>query len=402
MKTMWKTLSVLLGLVLTCTGCGGGNGETKRENEASEVASMTESVKTETPAESKEETLPETTEAPVYPEAENGIYSMKSLEGWAKFHNRFYFLKDGSMTADWSASGFTMNVENTGEKFLIHYKSMDQVWLSVWIDDEEHFRPCIEAGEGVVAVEMEPGAHTISVYRETEISPTGKTFNLKGVSFEGTILARPEDGEFYVEFLGDSISCGDGSLGVYRSGEVWSREDHSATHGFPFLLSRMLGADFSIVAKGGIGLLNPSGDYTIDGLYPYVTGYRDHIITYDFKRIPDLVVFELGANDGGYEELDYYNKMAEMIKEIRTVYGKDVPILWFGSSERFYGSMQRYMRTVKNEDPNLYALQFKYGGSGSAALSTQSSGHPSAEEQQEIADKILEFLKEKHLLGLGE
>jgi lysophospholipase L1-like esterase len=45
---------------------------------------------------------------------------------------------------------------------------------------------------------------------------------------------------------------------------------------------------------------------------------------------------------------------------------------------------------------------FAYGGSGSAALATQSKGHPNAAEQQEIADKIYEFLKEKDLIQTGE
>ena len=402
MKKSWKTAALFLGCVVLLTGCNGGAASTETESKTEEAMTETEKTEPVTETETEEETLPETTEAPAYPEIENGMYTMKSLDGWAKFHNRFYFLKDGSMTADWSASGFTMNVDNTGDKFLIHYKSLDQVWLSVWIDGEEHFRPCIEAGEGTVAVEMEPGIHTVSAFRETEISPTGKTFNLKGITFEGTILERPADSDLFIEYIGDSISCGDGSLGTYKSGEVWVRADHSATHGFPFYLSRMLGADFSIVAKGGIGLLNPSGDYAMGELYPYVTGYRDHIVEYDFKRIPDLVILELGANDGGYEEYQFYDKLKEFIAQIRKVYGPDVPIVWFGSSERFYGTMVRYMANVKNEDTNLYAFRFEYGRTGSAALATQTSGHPNAAEQLETAEKIFEFLKMNELIPTGE
>ena len=404
MKKVLGILGLLLGCMIVLAGCKGESGETKAESGGSKEteATMTETENTNSIEESTEETLPETTEAAPYPELTDGIYTMKSLQGWAKFHNRHYFLKNGAMAADWSASGFTMNANVTGGSFGILYKSEYTVYVSVVVDGVEADRPRLESGEGIITVPVSEGVHEISVYKENEINPSGKAFNLVGVKFEGEILEKPADAPLYVEYIGDSISCGDGSLGVYTSGVVWGSEDHSGTHGFPFFLSEMIGADYSIVAKGGIGLLNPSGEYAMGELYPYVTGYRDHIVAYDFERVPDLIILELGANDGGYEEIEFYNKLKEFIELIRVSYGPDVPIVWFGSNERFYGSMKRYMMTVKNEDPNLYAMMFAYGGSGSAALATQSKGHPNAAEQQEIADKIYEFLKEKDLIQTGE
>ena len=384
MKKVLRAASVFLLCAGVLAGCHSGTPEMKTD----ESGKNTEEAMMET----------ETTAAPEYPAAVEGIYSMKSLEQWAKFHNRHYFLRDGSMAADWSASGFTMNVNAKGGDFDVYYKADYEVYLSIMVDGEEAARPKAETGEGHVSVFLSEGIHEVSVYKETEINPKGKGFNFAGIAFEGEILEKPADAPLFIEYIGDSIACGDGSLGVYTSGEVWKNADHSATHGFPFLLSKMLGADYSIVAKGGIGLLKPSGDWTMTDLYPYVTGYRDHIVKYDFSVVPDIIVLELGANDGSYAEIEYYNALKEFIEKLRAAYGPGIPIVWFGHNQKFCDSMKRYMLTVKSTDPDLYALNFAYGGSGSAALSTQSKGHPSAGEQQEIADKIYEFLQEKRLI----
>ena len=321
--------------------------------------------------------------------------TMAQLRGFLKTHGRCRFLDDGAMTADWSASGFSVRVRTDGEDFTVCTRSAEAVYLSLWVDGKEALRPLIAEGEGSVTVTLGAGEHTVSVFRDSQIGKE-KGLDLTGVIFGGEYLPRPENRRPYIEFIGDSISCGDGALGVYRAGEKWVLSDHSATHGFPFFVADAAEADRSIVAIGGIGAVHQVGNFNMEQLYPYENRYRFGTEPYDFKRVPDLVVLELGANDGRYTNEEYYGAITRTIALIRKYNGANVPIVWFGRYERFEKLIRDYQEITG--DPHFYAFRFHYGGSGSAALTTQTEGHPSAAEQKEAADALLAYLREQKLL----
>ena len=51
-----------------------------------------------------------------------------------------------------------------------------------------------------------------------------------------------------------------------------------------------------------------------------------------------------------------------------------------------------------DSDKMLFAVQHDYGGAGSAALETQSAGHPDAKGQEGFADAIIKCLKQNNLV----
>lgn len=388
-------LSLLFLLGMTACGSGIQDAETT-------PASGNETPVPETEDTSEEETKVEhMTEGfeTVTPVAENGVYTMSALRGWVKLHGRSRFLSDGALTADLSASGFTLRVDASGGDLTVCYRNNYRLYFAVFVDGTEVLRPLCEKGEGAFSVTLTPGVHTVEVLKETEARAENGAFSeITGISVDGTILEKEPDRDVFIEFIGDSITCGDGSLGTYASGEVWSLADHSATHGFAYLAAQELGADYALVAKGGIGFIKESGGATIDPFYDTFCIYRDRT-PYTPARTPDLIVLEIGANDGSVStEEEYYNALTAFIAKLRALYGKEIPIVWFGSSDRNYGAMRRYMLEVKKEDPNLYATQYKCKGLGSAALATQSAGHPSAEEQETIAEALVKLIREKKLV----
>lgn len=300
------------------------------------------------------------------------------------------------LNMDFSASGFEMNVESIGNPMTIEYIAGHDLYVAVFVDGKQADRPLLSNGSGTLTIPLSKGQHTVMVLRETEVQTNGNTLQLVNFNFDGVILEKPADRSLYIEFIGDSIACGDGSLGTYTAGQKWVLEDHSATHSFAYLTAQKLGADWSVFARGGIGLVKPAGEYTAGQMFPYMNLYRDKESKYIPARIPDVVIVELGANDDKNDTEAFVAAYGSLVEQIRTTYGQDVKIVWTGKNYNQYNAAQYVAK--QREDANMYAFQFNYGGSGSAALTTQSAGHPNAEEQQAYADALTGFLR-KFVLG---
>ena len=297
---------------------------------------------------------------------------------------------------DFSASGFEMNVESKGNPMNIDYIAGHDLYVAVYVDGKQWDRPLLTAGAGTLTIPLSKGQHTVMVLRETEVQTNGNTLQLISFDFDGIVLEKPADRPLYIEVIGDSIACGDGALGTYTAGQKWRLEDHSATHSFAYLTAQMIGADWSVFARGGIGLVKPAGEYTAGQMFPYMNLYRDKESKYIPARIPDVVIVELGANDDKNDTEAFVAAYSSLVEQIRMLYGDDVKIVWTGKNYNQYNSAQYVAK--QRQDANMFAFQFQYGGSGSAALDTQTSGHPNAEEQQAYANALAGFLR-KYVLG---
>ena len=319
----------------------------------------------------------------------------------------------GKMSGFWSACGFEINLcANSDCSLRLLCETNDIVYLAVYVDGVKQERAnAITAEMGDLYVALEKGEHTVRIVRDTQINKEAdKYFYYCLIEFDGKILKRPFDNEFYIEIIGDSIACGDGALGVYEEGKAWKNpEDHSAVAGFAYKLAEDLCADYSIVARGGIGLLKDnSGSQesekkelrtTMQDIYGFTNGYFDmerKQNRYKFRRKPDLIILELSGNDITAKEDEWKACVEDFIKTIRKENGKSVPIIWSGRNKIHAETINTIIEEGKIK--NFYACKYLYGGSGSAALTTQKSGHPSAAEQTEISDNLLKFINSNGLL----
>jgi len=296
---------------------------------------------------------------------------------------------------DYSASGFEMNVYSEGKEITFSYFAQYDAYVVVLVDGKQWDRPLLQEGTGTLTVPVTPGTHSLTLLKETEVNTSGKTLQLMTMELQGNLLEKPADRPLYIEVIGDSIACGDGALGTYTAGQKWSLEDHSGTNGFAYLTAQRIGADWSVFARGGIGLMKTAGDYTAGQIYPYVNLYRDKITRYQPARTPDVVIVELGANDDKNDTAGFVAAYNDLVDQIRELYGADVKIVWVGKNMNQYNSAQ-YVAQQRG-DANMFAFQFTYGGSGSAALETQSAGHPSAAEQKAFAEALAGFLQKNVL-----
>lgn len=325
-------------------------------------------------------------------------------------------IKEGKLSGFWAGNGIEMNVKCKGEGNLqLVCDTNEKVFLAVFIDGEYQERAeAITESKKDIIIKIPDGKHNIRIIRDNQIDKTGtKYFYFDTLNFDGEILKKPDDKKLYIEVIGDSIACGDGANGQYVKGQSWTDpEDHSFVKGFAYKLSVALDADYSVVARGGIGLLgDTSGSQesagnkkvTMQEIYDYTNGFYDmgkEECLYSFERKPDLIVFELSGNDTTAMEDVWRQKVILFLSHVREVNGADVPIVWSGRSRIHCATILAIIRDNALPGGNFHSCFYEYGGSGAAALKTQTSGHPSAFEQTQISDNMIKFLDENSIIKL--
>lgn len=134
--------------------------------------------------------------------------------------------------------------------------------------------------------------------------------------------------EHYIEFVGDSITCGYGVEDENKD-HSFSTKTENVMKAYAYKTAEALDADYSMVSYSGHGIISGytgTGEKVTSQLVPpYYTklgfSYASYIgqnpidIEWDFnKRQPDIIVINLGTNDDSYT-LDDSDKQEEYARE---------------------------------------------------------------------------------------
>ncbi|MFQ8601061.1 MAG: GDSL-type esterase/lipase family protein, partial [Oscillospiraceae bacterium] len=123
---------------------------------------------------------------------------------------------------------------------------------------------------------------------------------LESITLAGSFLEAPDQSNLAIEFIGDSLTAGYGNLGKPGDASPGSPLLQDGTQAYAFMAARELGADLSVIAMSGHGLVGGwKAGWNVPKAYPYTNWYRDHEESgkYDFARPSDVVVVNLGTND---------------------------------------------------------------------------------------------------------
>ena len=240
-----------------------------------------------------------------------------------------YAVVDAGITCDWTASGISFALDCAGE-VSIKVLSDQVAYFTVIVDGvRQPDRVKVRAGTETVTVAqgLEQGTHWISFLKQTE--NTNAMCILHSVSFAGSFAARPANRELYLEFYGDSITCGYGNLAeegnVTNPGSaLWQ----DGTQTYAFRTAEALLADWSMISVSGIPFSKGYTAYTMGEIMEKIN-WRRFDAPYSFSRRPDLVVINLGTNDAqcGADLNDVKRRAEEMIRTLKTHYGEDQRIL---------------------------------------------------------------------------
>lgn len=173
------------------------------------------------------------------------------------------------------------------------------------------------------------------------LEDTGKVHSVRIVNDVQPIDAEPErfliivgletDGEispspaykYMLEFVGDSISSGEGAIGA-QTEEEWISAWFSSVQTFPFLTAQRLGAEYRIISQSGWGISRDwAGDKNnvLPRIYDRTAypGFPEK--RYDFSREPaGAVIINLGTNDAQprADLAAVKEKGLAFLKEVRT------------------------------------------------------------------------------------
>jgi hypothetical protein len=196
----------------------------------------------------------------------------------------------------WSGTGFVARF--AGTSLAIQINSSGAFIFKAVVDGTPGAAFTIPAGQQTanIATGLSAGTHVVELYRQTEGSQGDS--QLLGVTVGGGALtAPPAPPPRLIEVIGDSISCGYGTLGTLADTDCFPTESHWDTYGA--VAARALGAEIHTIAMSGQGAYrNYGGDMTNTLPMVYTRALtNDATPAWDFRTQAQAVIVNLGTND---------------------------------------------------------------------------------------------------------
>ena len=403
-KTVKKVLCVILALLcaigaLGFVGCDSGSGDASVTTDSVTTnIPTTATPTTETPA----ATTTATGEAPVTPTVSyNKVkYNMADIESKINILGRCPVTEEG-LYADWSASGFEF-VADCKNMIKITVTSTHDCRFNFYLDDNDLKVVNISAGTKTytVAANLEAGEHSFRFVKSSMVETGTKALavNIESVEIYGEIK-EAQQREYYVEFVGDSITCGVGASSS-ASTEAYSELSYA------YLTANKLNADYSLVSISGIGAGKSTDRHNgllMGQVYSLNNYYRSKTDKYEANRKADLVVINLNTNDrGSFDDVSmkdqFVAKVKDLIDQVKAMHGEDVKIVWvmgmMQDPTRLYVDLWtiQYLNSLGGEAAGYYYFVTEKNNQGA-------SSHPIASAHARVSDELVEYITSKGILG---
>lgn len=220
-----------------------------------------------------------------------------------------------SLVLFWTGSGFEANVK-ASELWMdveIDYELYEQ-WISVEIDGVLVSRQMLVKGSYSICLFRGMNnelTKNIRVYKDVQAMNADNKcmFLIHGLKTDGQ-FEPVKDKKMKIEFIGDSITSGEGAIGA-KLEDDWISMWFSSINNYAVMTAKELDADFRLLSQSGWGVVcswdnNPN--YALPKYYEQVCGVingeRNKKLgawdANDFESWqPDVIVVNLGTNDGG-------------------------------------------------------------------------------------------------------
>ncbi|MFD1293339.1 SGNH/GDSL hydrolase family protein [Lutibacter holmesii] len=249
--------------------------------------------------------------------------------------------------------------------------------------------------------------HTLKVFKESEAS--NGTILFSGIKAEKIIFYKLPSTK-YIEFIGNSITCGAASDGSVLPCEEGLYSDHQNVYfAYGPSLSRALNTNFMLSSVSGYGIYRNWNDENIEEpimpqVYENLYLNLDNSKKYSFSYIPDIVSVCLGTNDlsegDGLKPRLPFNKekfVTNYINFVKTVYSyyPNTQIVLLNSpmsgaaANILLSACLKEVQSYFNENNEQQILLFEFN----KAYNGGCLWHPSVSEHQEIAKELLPFFK---------
>ena len=303
---------------------------------------------------------------------------------------------------DWS--GVYARIRFTGPYLAVRLSDTRNSWFNVWVDREmdpvmdKKFLVAAKDTVITLAENLGKGEHTVILQKRTE-GEQGRV-TLHSFISNGEILAADGRKERYIEFIGDSYTCGYGTESDSRDDPFEARTENCALT-YAAITARYFNADYSLVSHSGMGIDRNYNDnirgYNMPDRYSQ-TFDMDKETVWDASGAgysPDVVVIYLCTNDFSTgrqpHETGFVNRYTELLKKIRSNYGDDVPIVCMASNVTPYSFDYIRLACLSSGLPNLtYMCVTRNVHSETGDLGA--SWHPNYKGQKKVASCLIPYI----------
>ncbi len=299
--------------------------------------------------------------------------------------------------------GSMITVEFTGTEIVLVVRDVtgsDNNWINVIIDSGEPYAIHIkkDLDRYVLAQSLENSHHKVEIYKRTEAF----FGHLQFCDFElpdGGIFLRPSyDSGRKIEFIGDSITCGDANESLIPDNTDADTENNYLAYGA--VAARLLNAEHITVAASGTGCYQNFGgtkagrmsDYYIETISPMIEN-----LPYLHKWSPDVVVINLGTNDFSADIAveNYKQRYRELLGFIRGRYKGACILCTIGPMRVDPGE---YIQAVVEEfnsrgDKNIFYMMFPLIDMEEDGVG--GDGHPSVKTHRKMAEMLAGEIKNR-------
>jgi lysophospholipase L1-like esterase len=265
----------------------------------------------------------------------------------------------------------------------------------------------------VLAAELAPGEHELSLFKRVEASPGGQSgagrAQLLGFVLHGRALLPVALPERKLEFVGDSITCGYGDELETMSPESahYTTLGSNAHKAYGAVTASLLGARYAAVAYSGRGV---SRNYAggPGALLPelYLSSVPEQpAADWDPTRyVPDAVIVNLGTNDfstPGIDRAQFVARYAAFLERLRGYYPRAALVVALGPmlSDSYPPGAQAWSN-AQADVQKAVALRAQAGDRNvHVVLFAPHSGpwgedwHPSAATHAKMAEQLAASLK---------
>jgi len=244
-----------------------------------------------------------------------------------KYNGRFYvkdevtWLAFSGSAIEFYLTGKSAEVILAGESNAIYFAEDQRARYAIYIDNNKILDTTMGELEKTVKLfeNEEEKEVKVRIILLSEASHGGigvKNINVNTCSNSERVIRPSEYKKLRIEYLGDSITCAYG-VECKSPSEPFQTTTENFELSYAFLSAKELDADYSGVCYSGIGV--GGGQNAMPQQYTKVS-YNEE---WDFTKFPnDVVVINLGTNDGGYqaeskhdEYIQEYTKFLGLIRE---------------------------------------------------------------------------------------
>ena len=279
------------------------------------------------------------------------------------------------VTLFWTASGLEMNF--TGSELWLQYRAdyaLYEPWISVELNGAWIARMPLPAGEGEVCLfrGLTPGdVKHVRVLKDVQAMHDDPRHLLQITALryaDGGFVPLPAPA-LRLEFVGDSITSGEGAIGAVCERD-WVSVFFSAVNHYARLTADALGAEYRIVSQSGWGVVSGWDNdprHVLPPYYEQVCGLAEGPANaaagakapHDFAAWqPDAVMIHLGANDDAAFHNPPWPGAEGIAPFAQRLNGDDTPAA--EDADRFVRAAADFLTVVRKNNPHAL-LVWCYG-----------------------------------------